>query len=84
MLSDRMKALIRDYNPWWEGTPISVPEYKRHIYSDVQKYMRTKQIIAIAGLRRVGKTIKKEQKGPYRPSFNYNNNNEIFKRHTWH
>ncbi|MFZ2411335.1 MAG: ATP-binding protein [Candidatus Methanoperedens sp.] len=56
MLSDRIKALIRDYNPWWEGTPIIVPEYKRHIYSDVQKYMKTKQIIAIVGLRRVGKT----------------------------
>lgn len=56
MLNDRTKALIRDYNTWWEGTPIIVPEYKRHIYADVQKYMKTKQIIAIVGLRRVGKT----------------------------
>ncbi|TRZ87807.1 MAG: ATP-binding protein [Methanosarcinales archaeon] len=56
MINDRIKSLIRDYNTWWEGTPIIVPEYKRHIYADVQKYMKTKQIIAIVGLRRVGKT----------------------------
>lgn len=56
LINDRIKALIRDYNTWWEGTPIIVPEYKRHIYADVQKYMKTKQIIAIVGLRRVGKT----------------------------
>lgn len=61
MLSDRIKALIRDYNPWWEGISITVPEYKRHIYSDVQKYMKTKQIIAIVGLRRVGKTCLMKQ-----------------------
>lgn len=61
MLSDRIKALIRDYNPWWEGIPIAVPDYKRHIYSDVQKYIKTKQIIAIIGLRRVGKTCLMKQ-----------------------
>ncbi len=61
MPSDRIKALIRDYNPWWDGISIVVPEYKRHIYSDVQKYMKTKQIIAIVGLRRVGKTCLMKQ-----------------------
>jgi predicted AAA+ superfamily ATPase len=57
MINDRIKALIRDYNPWWEEKEIDVPEYKRRIFSDVQKYLKTKQIIAIVGLRRVGKTV---------------------------
>lgn len=61
MLNERIKALIREYNPWWEGKEIVVPEYKRHIFADVQKYMKTKQIIAIVGLRRVGKTVLMKQ-----------------------
>jgi hypothetical protein len=61
MLSDRIKALIRDFNPWWEGKEVIVPEYKRHIFASVKKYMKTKQIIAIVGLRRVGKTVLMKQ-----------------------
>lgn len=61
MLSDRIKTLIRDFNPWWEGKEVAVPEYKRHIFASVKKYMKTKQIIAIVGLRRVGKTILMKQ-----------------------
>lgn len=57
MPTDRIKAMIRDFNPWWEGKEIIVPEYKRHIFGDVWKYVRTKQIIAVVGLRRVGKTV---------------------------
>jgi len=57
MVSERIKALIRDFNPWWEGKEVAVPGYKRHIFASVKKYMKTKQIIAIVGLRRVGKTV---------------------------
>lgn len=56
MLNDRIKSLIREYNPWWAGTPVVAPEFKRYIYQDIEKYMKTKQILAIVGLRRVGKT----------------------------
>ena len=41
-MNDRLIALIRDFNPWWEGTDIDVPDFKRRIYSDVQKYLKTK------------------------------------------
>ena len=61
MLTDRIKAMIRDFNPWWDGRDIIVPEYKRHIFANIEKYMGTKQIIAIVGLRRVGKTVLMKQ-----------------------
>lgn len=61
MLSDRIKAMMREFNPWWEGKPVEVPDYKRHIFLKIQKYMRTKQIVAIVGLRRVGKTVLMKQ-----------------------
>lgn len=57
MLSDKLIAMMREYNPWWEGRAVSVPEYKRIIFANLQKYMQTKQILAIVGLRRVGKTV---------------------------
>ena len=61
MLSERIRALIREFNPWWEGKEVAVPVYKRHLFSGVQKYMNTKQIISIVGLRRVGKTVLMKQ-----------------------
>ncbi len=57
MLDERVLAMIRDYNPQWENKEIAVPEYKRHIFGEIQKYLDKKQIIAIVGLRRVGKTV---------------------------
>jgi len=61
MIDDRTRALIRDYNPWWEDKTVDVPEYRRHIFTEIQKYLKTKQIIAIVGLRRVGKTVLMKQ-----------------------
>lgn len=61
MLADRIKSMIRDFNPWWDGRDIIIPEYKRHIFTNIEKYMGTKQIIAIVGLRRVGKTVLMKQ-----------------------
>jgi hypothetical protein len=57
MLADKIKALIRDYNPWWDGKEIIVPPYKRYIFSVISDYLKPKQIITIVGLRRVGKTV---------------------------
>ena len=57
MFRERMIVLIREYNPWWEGKEIEVPEYRRHIFREIKGYLDKKQIIAITGLRRVGKTI---------------------------
>jgi len=57
MLDDRVLALARDFNPWWEGRGIEVPDYKRHLFAKVQKFTEKRQIIAVVGLRRVGKTV---------------------------
>lgn len=56
MLDDRIKAMIRDFNPWWEEKESTLPTYERYMFKNLEKYMQTKQIIAIVGLRRVGKT----------------------------
>jgi len=61
MINDRVKALIRDFNPLWEGKVLVLPEYKRNIFAHIEKYLKTKQIIAIVGLRRVGKTVLMKQ-----------------------
>jgi predicted AAA+ superfamily ATPase len=61
MLSDRIIALIQEFNPWWEGKAIEIPKFHRTLYETILKYLPTKQIIAIIGLRRVGKTILMKQ-----------------------
>ena len=48
-------ASMRDFNPWWEEK--FKLEYKeREIYSKIKKFLDMPQIIALTGLRRVGKT----------------------------
>jgi len=53
------KIIIRDMeetNIWWTRE-FHIPEYKeRYIYQEIKKFMKTRQIVAITGLRRVGKT----------------------------
>jgi len=51
-----LKTLIISYNPWWEGN--FVLNYKeREIYTNkIKKFLTTPQIIALTGIRRVGKT----------------------------
>ena len=61
MINERIIALIREYNPWWDGKEVELPKYKRHMFAEIDKYMETKQILAIVGLRRVGKTILMKQ-----------------------
>jgi len=47
---------IEETNSWWTDG-FSIPEYKnREIYPEIKKFMKTRQIVAITGLRRVGKT----------------------------
>ncbi len=47
-------ALI-DYNPWWKQG-FSVVYHEREIYGDIKKYMKLPMMIALCGLRRVGKS----------------------------
>jgi predicted AAA+ superfamily ATPase len=44
-----------DLNPWWKE-PFSLEYHEREIYPHLQKFMPLPQIIAMTGLRRVGKT----------------------------
>ncbi len=49
-------GLIREFNPWWEGK--FKLEYKeREVYLKIKKFLDMPQIIALTGLRRVGKSI---------------------------
>ncbi|HDD72739.1 MAG TPA: hypothetical protein ENG00_01450 [Candidatus Aenigmarchaeota archaeon] len=43
------------------GKETTLPQYKRHIFRRIKKYLDKKQIIAIVGLRRVGKTVLMKQ-----------------------
>ena len=51
----KIKDILIESNPWWKTT--FTPEYKeRDIYQHISKFFSLPQIIALTGLRRVGKT----------------------------
>jgi uncharacterized protein len=51
----QIKELLVEMNPWWKAkTELDFKE--RDVYRQLQKFMPSKQIIALTGLRRVGKT----------------------------
>ncbi len=51
----QIKEVLMDLNPWWkEEFPIFFKE--RQLYRELQKFLTMPQIIALTGLRRVGKT----------------------------
>ncbi|MCK5476682.1 MAG: ATP-binding protein [Candidatus Aenigmarchaeota archaeon] len=51
----QIKEILQDLNPWWKED-FKLDFKNREIYAQIQKYMPMPQIIAITGLRRVGKT----------------------------
>jgi predicted AAA+ superfamily ATPase len=51
----QIREVIIDLNPWWKE-PFSIEYYEREIYGQILKFMPLPQIIALTGLRRVGKT----------------------------
>ncbi len=53
--------LLRTFNRQWEGKKTEIPHFKRELYSKINKYLKRKQIIALTGLRRVGKTTLMKQ-----------------------
>lgn len=50
-----IKEALRDSNPWWEKR-FKLEFKDRELYKQLQKFLRLPQIIALTGLRRVGKT----------------------------
>lgn len=52
---------IQKSNLWWSGKKEHVPEFKRKVFTEIMRYERIKQIVALIGLRRVGKTVLMKQ-----------------------
>lgn len=50
-----IKLLLRDFNPWWKENFV-VDFRDRIVFKQIQKFLPLPQIIALTGLRRVGKT----------------------------
>ncbi len=50
-----IKDALKDFNQWWEGR-FKLEFKDREIYKQIQKFIPMRQIIALTGLRRVGKT----------------------------
>lgn len=50
---------LNEMNHWWKTGDVKnelAPEFKRDLYLEIQKYLSLRQIIAIVGLRRTGKS----------------------------
>lgn len=56
MTNEKLLQAIKETNPWWEKN-WNVEIQNRDIFDEVKPYLKLKQIIAISGLRRVGKTF---------------------------
>ncbi len=52
---EKIKKAIFESNPWWRRK-LEINYKDREIYQKLQKYIEAKQIIALTGLRRAGKT----------------------------
>jgi len=52
---EKIKKALFESNPWWRKK-LEINYKDREIYQKLQKYIEAKQIIALTGLRRVGKT----------------------------
>jgi len=55
-MNQKLKNAILESNPWWENKTVKIDIIEREILKDIENYIGKKQIIAISGLRRVGKT----------------------------
>jgi len=50
-----IKSVLSELNPWWKG-PYRAEYKDRAVYGQIKKFLPLRQIIALTGLRRVGKT----------------------------
>ncbi len=53
--NEEIKKALIESNPWWKQK-FEINYKEREIYQELRKYLGAKQIIALTGLRRVGKT----------------------------
>ena len=56
-MDERHRRLLIKQNPWWKDKHIALPEFERYLLEELLRYIKYKQILAVIGLRRVGKTI---------------------------
>ena len=56
-MDERHKLLLVKQNPQWAGGVIDAPVSKRRLFSVLKKFLGYKQVVAVVGLRRVGKTV---------------------------
>lgn len=56
-MEERHRRLLIKQNPHWRDEHTTVPEFERDLLQELHRYLSYKQILAIIGLRRVGKTI---------------------------
>lgn len=56
-MEERHRSLLLKQNPWWRDEHLSLPAFERNLLTELHPYMKYKQILAVTGLRRVGKTI---------------------------
>ena len=57
----QLLKILYTHNPWWESRKHQVPEKKRSEYGHLWQTMRDKQVTAIIGPRRVGKSVLMQQ-----------------------
>ena len=50
-----IKELLKDFNPWWKQE-FELVYKERELFAQLQKFLPLPQMIALTGLRRVGKT----------------------------
>ena len=50
-----MKEILFEWNPWWD-TPYYFQKIKRNLFTHIKKWIERKEIVAILGVRRSGKT----------------------------
>ena len=55
-MAEPTKKEIMDFSPMNTGSPEELPAYRRRAFGDLENLLKTRQIVAITGLRRVGKT----------------------------
>ncbi len=56
-MEERHRNLLMKQNPWWKEEQVTLPEFERDLLKEILRYFKYKQILAVVGLRRVGKTI---------------------------
>ena len=61
MEDTELLRILYTQNPWWEGKQVQVPSKKRRDFYILEKALDDKQITAIIGPRRVGKSVLMQQ-----------------------